>query len=231
LVQSRPPAATDPAYLRLNLIEAEQQSQYGQSESTYDVTHGQHQRTLVHAHPEPINPHLDIIGTGEYEVMIREVHHRLKGQMASSTLACMYAPTGQGTYTLPPDRLRYLYSRFHHTQAHHINVFNKLKVKPFPEKLFHLVMRCTADTAHATTWSLPPASHQAICKHTTATTERFANPLDSHLDSERCWSPNKRDKVFGFKHDTYKCQWRGASVAVPPSQPHENTRHTICKDK
>jgi hypothetical protein len=72
--------------------------------------------------------------------------------------------------------------------------FSKLKAKPFPEELFRMATRCMTD-AHATGWSLPTAVHQAVYKHTTATTERVANPLDSHMDSERYWSPN----MFGLR--------------------------------
>jgi hypothetical protein len=100
-------------------------------------------------------------------------------------------------------------------------VHAKLKAKSFAEELYQMATRCMKDATSSTSWSLPPAVHTAICKHTTAKAERFATPLDVHLDSEKCWSPYKRDALFGFKHDAYKCQWRGASVATPPSQPEE----------
>jgi hypothetical protein len=133
---SHPPV--DPSYLDLNLSLEEQQGHYGQKESVYDVTHvhGQHIRTLVRAHPEPINPHLDIISTGEHEVMIRSVYYHLNGQMGTSMLACLYAPTGQGTFTITRERLRYLYSRFQHTQTHHGKIFSKFKANSFPEEFF-----------------------------------------------------------------------------------------------
>jgi hypothetical protein len=91
-----------------------------------------------------------------------------------------------------------------------------------------MVTRCMNDTTPANGWSLPPGVYKAIHKHTTATAERFANPLNSYMDSERCWSPHKRDKLFGFRHDAFKCQWRGASIAVPPSQP-EDVCTTCCR--
>jgi hypothetical protein len=216
--------------MMMMMMMQEQQGMYAPTECVYDVTHGQHLRTLLHAHPEPINPHLDINGTGLHEVMIGPVYYRLKSSMDSAELACIYTPTGKGTYTMSPERVRYLYSRFKHTEAHHNKIFEKLKAKPFPGELFNMVTRCRNETTTASGWSLPPPVYQAICKHTTAKTERFANPLDSHASSERCWSAHKRDQLFGFKYDAFKCKWTGPSTATPPSEPEvvlKTLTHTI----
>lgn len=92
--------------------------------------------------------------------------------------------------------MRYLYSWFYHTQAHHADEFNKPKAKPFPEELFCLATRCTTFTTHATSWALRQPCIKQCASIAQPQQSALPNPLDSDMDSERC-----RPKQERYTHD------------------------------
>ncbi len=211
-----------PKYTALNLTNQQKQGMYAahaDEQRLYDITHGQHIRSLLHVHPKAINPHIDIMGTGKYEVMIRHVSHRTEGVNHTTRLACVYRPCGQGAYTLSPDRLQFLYTQYSHTTHHFQKLCRKLKPKPFAEEVFDLMTRHNQATCNKEHWGLTQSWYTLLNKHTGAVKERFASPLNTHETTAMYWSEFKRDKIFGAKTNAYSCRWTGPSVAVPPSYP------------
>jgi ribonuclease HI len=204
-------------YTALALTNKQQQGL--SAEQVYDVTHGQQIRAKLHTHPEPINPHTDISATGAFEICIRQVEFRARGNDGIKLMACVNRPTGQGAYTLTPTRLQYLHGRFEQAKLHQPTVAQKLKAAAFPEEVFRLMTRHEQATDNSSHWVLPAAIHAVVQTHTAATKDRFASPLNAHPAYAECWSEQQRDKLFGFRHDAFKTRWTGCSVAVPPSQP------------
>jgi len=218
--------ATDDRYAALALSNAEQQGIYPQSasqEQLYDISHGQHIRSLLRVHLDPINPHFDIHATGHYEVMIRTVPtddtiNHSHSDASPPLLACVYRPTGQGMYALPVERLKYLYSRYNATKNQKPDLFHKLHAASFEEELYRLLVRQQLNTDQKHHWSVPANVYAVLHQHTHSTKERFANPLNSFFNHAQCWSEQARDKLFGFKTNAYKYTWSGVSLASPPSR-------------
>ena len=161
----------------------------------------------------------DISATGAFEICIRQVMYRTSGRDDTKLMACVNRPTGQGAFALAPARLRYLYGRFEQTKLHQPTAVQKLTAAAFPEEVFRLMIRHEQATDNNSHWVLPAAIHAVVQTHTAATKDRFASPLNAHPAYAECWSEQKRDKLFGFRHDAFKTRWTGSSVAVPPSQP------------
>jgi len=232
---SRLNIATDDRYPTLALSNAEQQGIYthaASEEQIYDVTHGQQVRSLLRIHLEPINPHLDIHATGQYEVMVRTVPTddttgTHQADKSPPVLACVYRPTGQGMYALPEQRLKYLYGRYHATKHHKPDLFHKLNGSSFEEELYRLLVRHQLNTDQKHHWSVPANVYAVLHQYTQSTKERFANPLNSFLNHTQCWSEQARDKLFGFKTNAYKYVWSGVSLASPPFSKPTHTMQAL----
>jgi len=168
-------------------------------------------------HTEAVNPHLDIDGTGSFELARRTMQYMCDGHEASSEVVCTYTPTGQGKFTLPLKRMHYLFARFQQTQCDNRVMTERLNAKSFPEEVYVLAARCSKETTLQSAWSLPDNIRKIIHDNCCTTKERFSNPLNTFMHHQECWSTNKRDKLFGFKIDTLRNQWTGISLACPPS--------------
>jgi hypothetical protein len=121
----------------------------------YDITIGQHARTMLHIHPQPINPHADIAPTssGKCEVYIRPVLGCSKGDLAAprheQDLACVYQPDGRCTHNLPSATVAALHDRYKYRQEHHPQMHQELKVGTCAEEIHKLVVRHGGKTAAA----------------------------------------------------------------------------------
>jgi ribonuclease HI len=206
----------------------------------YDIAFGQDICKKLTIHPAPINPHVDIEGTGKFEVIIRPVLCRGETEdgeeiLTDTEMACVYHPDGRCTHMLQPEAAALLHQGYLHMQQHHPTVMNKLQAEPFAEEVHKLVVRYTEGTSIAkqkdrkitarNQRAIPAAMHQALQESITGCVkERFASPLNVRPDTEQYWSIHPRDQVFGAAYDAYNSRWTGASLAVPDFEQQEAER-------
>ena len=81
--------------------------------------------------------------------------------------------------------------------------------------------KLTAGLGHCKTLvkvCLTPTEYmQALIDGLSATTERFASPLNFNPLFESYYSIYLEDKLFGAAHDAYSCKWQGSSQVRPAS--------------
>ena len=179
---------------------------------------------------EDTDPHVDIVGTGKFEIQYRKVLRRY--QVATGRkkdyevpMACIHDPSGRTVGMMRQERLALLYYNYEQTIQTRPHLVEKLQPKPFAEEVACLLKRYkTGQPVPGTKkrvdltnhWATPPGIYDMLREAIPGLgKERFASPLNYHSGMQQYWSYFERDQIFGALHDAYSCQWTGYSVANP----------------
>jgi len=217
-----------------NNLERQAPTRYTPQSGRTHNTVGEACRKKVKVHLKPVDPEVDIQGTGAYTLQIRPVtrRHRPKeateGVSLTTEMACIYNPEGHCVGMLTPGRANLLYLNFLHcTQPTHPAV--DLCPGTFAEELALLLARYKEGTPIkgrgrtvklSNHWTTPRPIYECIQGELQGTNkERFASPLNYNPGMREYWSCHERDRLFGAHHDAYSHQWTGLSVANPEYEP------------
>jgi ribonuclease HI len=223
-----------PKDLHKSNLERQAPTKYTPNEIRTHNTVGDSCRNKIQVHTKPVDPEIDIRGTGEYTLQFRMVTRRHKPagtHAATSTtqeMACVYDPEGHCLGMLTPGRANLLYLNFLHcTQRTHQD--HSLQPGTFPEELALLLLRYKEGTPIKESsrrvklsnhWTTPTSIYQCIQEELQPTSkERFASPLNYSPTMTEYWSCHQRDQLFGAHHNAYTHQWTGFSVANPEYEP------------
>jgi len=223
-----------PKDLHKSNLERQAPTKYTPNEIRTHNTVGDSCRNKIQVHTKPVDPEIDIRGTGEYTLQFRMVTRRHKPagtHAATSTtqeMACVYDPEGHCLGMLTPGRANLLYLNFLHcTQSTHQD--HSLQPGTFPEELALLLLRYKEGTPIKESsrrvklsnhWTTPTSIYQCIQEELQPTSkERFASPLNYSPTMTEYWSCHQRDQLFGAHHNAYTHQWTGFSVANPEYEP------------
>jgi hypothetical protein len=200
---------------------------YPHHDSRYDVTIGQHCRTKLLASTAECDPHVDIEGTGKYEIYVRDVDRRENGVTHTKRFACVYTPDGHCKFMMPEERAQLLTAAYVRMRHNHPKLVAKLKGGTPAEELYKLLCRnqkaavvegSTGKTvAYTEEQMLPQEVVQMLAERLGPLQERFASPLNCSKHTAVYWSMHKRDKLFGALYDSrlYTTSTAGLPSATP----------------
>jgi ribonuclease HI len=221
---------TQPKDGHLSNLERQTAHLYCPLEARTHNTVGEDCRHLIQVHLDPIDPGVDIIGTGNYTLQLRNVTRasRERGTGAvmehEKEMACLYNPEGQCIGTMDPERAALLHNNYVQTTRSRPDMAQKMKAGTFAQELALLLARYKQGVPIAGSnrtvemknhWATPPAIYSYLQDKWGVHKERFASPLNYHPDMQAYWSCHERDQLFGAQHNAYSVQWTGYSVANP----------------
>ena len=155
-----------------------------------------------------MNPHTDIHAPGHIHVSLQQVTYMSQDKLLHNEVACVHTPDGGTPYTLPPDRLHVLYTRFSRTQSQSPGLHEKLKAGSFAAELYKLLARYKEGSRgkNKTVTKGQARDLWAIQAHTQSTKERFASPLNFSASTGAYWTLLERRPAA-----TYTC-YQGCPV-------------------
>jgi ribonuclease HI len=193
-------------------------------------TIGEESRRKCTFDTQDTDPHLDIVGTGRYELQEREVFRRFtlsdrEKRDSTCTMISVHDPAGRTVGMLTPERVALLHHHYLHVTQSRREIVERLQPKPFAEEVAALLRRYkngmpvpgTKRKVDLTNqWATPVGIYDMLQDQIPdLNQERFASPLNCHSYMQKYWSCFERDQIFGALHDAYKYRWTGFSVANP----------------